>query len=157
VGAARPTQAMKSMALVAMLVLGLTSGAEAQVGIRSGVAQLTLVARSAPQASIRTIEPIRHTARARGIIEASTTIGLSANSGYRLVVRSTGSATSRIWVLDANGVYQELTGTSSVTVAGDVRGGQLESQVRYRVEAPERGELADPLPVRYEIAINPTL
>jgi hypothetical protein len=137
--------------------MALSQAAQAQVGIRSGSAQLTLIARSAPHASIRTVEPARQIGRSGTLVEASTLVRWSANTGHRLLVRG-GAPASRIWVQDLNGVYQELTGASSVTVARHQHGGgQWERQVRYRVEASGNGELAGPLQVQYEIAVNPAI
>jgi hypothetical protein len=86
-------------------------------------------------------------------------VRMSANTGYQLVARGTGAASSRIWVRAASGEFQELTAGSSVTVARDTHcAGQWEREVRYRIEGSDSnddGSLA--LPVRYEIAINPTM
>lgn len=51
--------------------------------------------------------------------ETSVAVRLSANTGYQLIVRGTGSPTSRVWVRATNGEFQELTAGSSVTVARD--------------------------------------
>ena len=142
-------------ALVILLLLGMTQAAHAQVGIRSGVAQVSLTARSLPQVSIPAVEPARQISRSGTLVEASTTVRWNANAGSRLMVRG-GTSTNRIWVQDVNGEYQELTGAAPVTVARDRNGaGQREREVRYRVEVRENSELATPLPVLYEIAINP--
>lgn len=143
--------------LVLILLFGLAQTAAAQVGSKSGVAQVTLMARSLPQGSIRDIAPTRQIGRIGTIVEVSTVVRWSANTGYRLMVRS-GIPALRIWVQGVNGDYQELTGGSSVTVARDQHGaGQWEREVRYRVEVSENGELTGPLPVRYEIAVNPAI
>jgi hypothetical protein len=139
-----------------ILVLG-SSPVAAQVGLQSGVAQVALIARTAPGGSIRAVEPPRQTGRAGRIVEASAVVQWSANTGYRLLVRG-GVPTYRVWVQDLNGEYQELTGAASVTVARGQHGaGQWERVVRYRIELPENAELTGPLPLRYEIAINPSI
>jgi hypothetical protein len=143
--------------LMGLLLMGLAQNADAQVGIRSEVAQMTLTARSVPQGLIRAVEPARQIGRNGTTIEATMMVRLSANTGYRLAVRG-GLTANRIWVRDVNGVYQELTGTSSVTVARNQHGaGEWEREVRYRVAVSEEKELSESLPVRYELAIDPTI
>jgi hypothetical protein len=133
-------------------------GAEAQVGLSSGMAQVALVARIAPRGSIQGVSAQRETGRVGTLREASVTVRMSANTGYQLMVRGTGAPTSRIWVQAANGEFQELTAGSSVTVAQDThRAGQWEREVRYRIEAQDSEDNGSALPVRYEIAINPTM
>jgi hypothetical protein len=122
------------------------------------MAQVTLVARIAPRGAIQMAGRTRETNRAGVIREASAVVRLSANTGYRLLVRGTGSPKSRIWVRDADGKFQELTAGSSVTVAHTARAaGQCEREVHYRIEMTESGAPLTPLPVRYEMAINPSL
>ena len=142
--------------LVALLVAPLQS-ADAQQGLGSGLAQVTLIARSAPQGSIRAVEPARQIGRNGTIIEATMMVRLSANTGYRLAVRG-GLPANRTWVRDVNGVYQELTGAAAVTVARHQHGaGEWEREVHYRVEMPEEKELSESLSVRYELALDPAL
>lgn len=139
------------------LLLVLPQTAEAQQGIRSGLAQVTLIAHSAPQGSIRAVEPARQISRNGTIIEATMMVRLSANTGYRLAVRG-GAPGKRIWVRDVNGAYQELTGASAVTVARHQRGaGEWEREVRYRVEVSGNDELSELLPVRYDLALDPAI
>jgi hypothetical protein len=143
--------------LVGLLLVAPAQTVDAQQGIRSGVAQVTLIARSAPQGSIRAVEPARQIGRNGTIIEATMVVRLSANTGYRLIVRG-GLPAPRIWVRDVKGVYQELTGASAVTVGRRQHGaGEWEGEVRYRVETSGKRELSEPLPVRYELAIDPTI
>ena len=143
--------------LVGLVLAAPLQSAEAQQGIRSGLAQVTLIARSAPQGLIRAVEPARQTGRNGTTIEATMMVRLSANTGYRLAVRG-GPPANRIWVRDVNGVYQELTGASAVTVARHQHGaGEWEGEVHYRVEVPEEKELSESLSVRYELALDPAL
>jgi hypothetical protein len=143
--------------LMGLLLMGLAQNADAQVGIRSEVAQMTLTARSVPQGLIRAVEPARQIGRNGTTVEATMLVRFSANTGYRLVVRS-GIPANRIWVRDVNGVYQELTGASVVTVARQQHGaGELESEVSYRVELSGKRDLSESLPVHYELAIIPTM
>jgi hypothetical protein len=143
--------------LVGLLLVGLARNADAQVGIRSEVAQVTLLARSVPQGSIRAVEPARQIGRSGPTVDATMLVRSSANTGYRLLVRSEVPA-HRIWVRDVNGVYQELTGASVVTVARHRHGaGERESEVLYRLEMSGTRELSESLPVHYELAIDPTM
>jgi hypothetical protein len=143
--------------LVGLLLVAPAQSANAQEGIRSGLAQVTLMARSAPRGSIRSVEPARQIGRKGTMIEATMLVRVSANTGYRLAVRS-GIPANRIWVRDVNGVYQELTRASVVTVARGPHGaGEWEGEVRYRVEMSATRELSESLAVRYELAIDPSL
>lgn len=136
-----------------------SSVAEAQVGLTSGMAQVALVARIPPRGSIEQVSSHRQTAATGTMREFSVTVRLSANTGYRLIVRGMGVPTSPIWVRSADGTYQELRSGTSVTVARDSHcAGQWQREVRYRTEVTDSGdENPRALPVRYEIAIDPTL
>lgn len=153
------SQTVRTLAAIGMAVLATPRVAESQVGLTSGMAQVALVARIAPRGSIQGVGPQRETGQAGSVRESSVTVRFSSNTGYRLMVRTSGAPTSRIWVRAANGEFQELTAGSSVTVARDAHcAGQWEREVRYRTDSGEQsgGGLGE-LPVRYEIAINPTL
>jgi hypothetical protein len=90
--------------------------------------------------------------------EAATTLRLSSNSGYQLIVRGVPGSTSRVWVQSSTGEFVELTAGASVTVAHDAPGlGETLRDVHFRFLAPASGDTLPPLPVRYDIAINPTL
>ena len=132
---------------------------EAQVGLTSSMAQVALVARSAPRGSIQGVSAPRETGRSGSVQEASVTVRLSANTGHQLIVRGTGAPSSRIWVRAVNGEFQELTAGSSVTVARNGHSaGQWDREVQYRIETPDAADInQQALPVRYEIAINPTM
>ena len=137
------------------VILGLPGVAQGQVGITSGLTQVALVAHVAPRGSIQGVSAERETSRMGALREASVTVRMSANTGYRLIVRSAGASTSRIWVKSTTGEFQELTAGSSVTVARDTHtAGQLEREVQYRIESAGN---SNSLPVRYEIAISPQL
>ena len=153
VGASRQVLVRTVVALG--IVLALPGVAQSQVGIRSGVAQIALVAHIAPRGSIQGVSAERETGRMGSVREASVMVRVAANTGYQLVVRGTAAAASRIWVRGVNGEFQELTAGSSVTVArGTQTAGEWDREVQYRIESA--GDL-NTLPVRYEIAINPTL
>jgi hypothetical protein len=160
-GAARRIMSLgkQTVALVGLLVLGSAQAAEGQVGLTSGMAQVTLVARIAPRGSIQAVGAQRETARQGTVREVSVTVGLSANTGYQLIVRGTAVPASRVWVRSATGEYQELTSGTSVTVARDTRcAGQWQREVQYRIETSDAaGSELQNLPVRYEIAINPVM
>jgi hypothetical protein len=151
-------QMMRTGAAVATLLLANPRVSQGQVGLTSGMAQVTLAARIPLRGSIQSLGEGRETGRVGAIREASMKVTLSANTGYRLIVRPSGVPTSRVWVRAATGEFQELTPGSSITVARDAHcAGQWEREVQYRIEMPEGAEALGPLPVRYEISINPTM
>jgi hypothetical protein len=153
VGASRQVL-VRTMAALGV-VLALPGVAQSQVGISSNVAQIALVAHVAPRGSIQGVSAERETGRMGSVREASVMVRVAANTGYQLVVRGTPVADSHIWVRGANGEFQELTAGSSVTVArGAHAAGEWDREVQYRIESA--GDL-NSLPVRYELAINPTL
>jgi hypothetical protein len=141
--------------LTLAVVLPLPRVAQSQVGITSRLTQVALVAHVAPRGSIQAVSATRETGRVGGLRATSATVSISANTGYRLVVRAAGVPTSRIWVRAVSGEFQELTAGSSITVArGAHTAGQTEREVQYRLESAGS---ETSLPVRYEIAISPQL
>lgn len=144
----------------AAAMLALLSGPKlaAQAGLSTGVAQIALVARSAPQAAIQRVSPALETGRNGSTKEVSVSVGLAANTGYRLVVVGTPAANgSRLWVRGVDGEFQELTPGTAVTVARDGRiAGTSEREVSYRTETSVPDGMK-PLPVRYEIRVEPTI
>lgn len=148
---------LQSLAALAAMLLG-TQPLEAQVGLTSGTAQVTLIARIPPHGAIQAVSPERETRRVGAIRELSVRVRLSANIGYQLRVHRSGGASPRTWVRTAHGDFQELTAVGPVTVARDRHcAGQCEREVQYRIEIPEGVDVAEALPVRYEIAISPTM
>lgn len=140
------------------LLIAAPRGAQGQVGITSGMAQVALVARIAPRGSIQGVSAQRETTTGT-LRNGSVTVNVSANSGYQLRVRGTAASASRIWVRAVSGEFQEVKAGSAVTVAKDAQcAGQWEREVQYRIES-QNGEAGTsaPLPVLYEIAISPTL
>jgi hypothetical protein len=140
------------------LLIAAPGGAHGQVGISSGLAQVALVARIAPRASIQGVSAQQETAMGTRR-DGSVTVSMSANSGYQLRVRATAASAARIWVRAANGEFQEVKVGSAVTVAKDAQcAGQWEREVQYRIEGQAGGAAPSaPLPVLYEIAVSPTL
>ncbi len=140
--------------LVASGILTFPQPAQGQVGITSGLTQVALVAPVPTQASIRQ-GASRETGRIGGLREASASVSVLVNTGYRLVVKAAGVPSSRIWIRAASGEFQELTANSSITVVeGTQSVGRSEREIQYRIDSV--GDDAS-LPVRYEIAINPQL
>ena len=91
-------------------------------------------------------------------MEAVTTVRLSSNAGYRLMVRGLEGSTSRVWVRSSRGEFVLLTAGISVAVARATRGSAEALQdVYFRFEAPVSGSTPPPLPVRYELAIDPAI
>jgi hypothetical protein len=141
--------------LIAFGMLVFPRAARAQVGTPSGAAHVALVAHVATRASIQGVSGDRVTGRVGGLRKASATVRISANTGYRLIVRGTGAPSSRVWVRAVTGEFQELTDGSSVTVAQGAYGAvESEREIQYRIEAAGKEQS---LPVRYEMAISPQL
>jgi hypothetical protein len=91
-------------------------------------------------------------------MEAVTTVRLSSNAGYRLIVRGLEGDSAQVWVRSITGEFVRLTPGTSVAVAGAARGSKETLQdVYFRLEAPVGGGTLPPLPVGYELAIDPTI
>jgi hypothetical protein len=91
-------------------------------------------------------------------MEAVTTVRLSSNAGYRLMVRGLEDDSAQVWVRSITGEFVRLTAGSSVSVAGAPSGSKETLQdVYFRFEAPDSGGTLPPLPVGYELAIDPTI
>jgi hypothetical protein len=133
----------------------------AQVGLTSGLAQVTLVARVAPRASIEGVGPALEVGSQGTLRELSVAVGVAANTGFRLVVLRTDAEAMvpgqapLLWVRGVNGDYQLLGHDRPIVVVREgPTAGQTEREVHYRVET------RDWLPsvaVRYEIVIDPEL
>jgi hypothetical protein len=150
-----------------LLFLGLTATSVvpdvlvAQVGITSGLAQVALVARSAPRGAIGRIGAQSERAVGGAIREFSVPVQVSANTAYRLLVirtRPTGATSGpavQVLVRAADGEFKALEAGSPVVVArGKHQAGERHHEIVYRLQANDH---APALPVRYEIAINPQL
>jgi hypothetical protein len=106
----------------------------------------------------------RDTGRQGSLREARVAVSMTANVGYRVIVRGTGATkspgsgpTGRIWVLGADGRFHELGGGTAVTVMRVHAAGESEREIVYRIEdSPDTGSV-HPLPVRYDLAVNPVL
>ena len=161
-----PVLGMIARRLAALGILAVAGPAtlQAQVGLASALVQVALIARSAPRASINQVGPSKETGRQGNVREAVVKVGLSANTGYRLVVVGTGPVSSnaapasRVWVRAENGRFEELRSGSAVTV---VRGhhavGEWEAEVSFRSDPSESGEGPHLLPVRYEVRVDPAI
>ena len=145
------------LALIGLSLPAFSAGLQAQVGLSSSVAQVALVAHAEPRGSIQAVGAERETARAAGVRQVSVTLRLSANTGYQLLVRGSGTTGTRVWVGAADGTFQELKAGNAVVVARGSHFDQRERAVQYRIESLEGSDAAEPLPVRYELAINPTM
>lgn len=152
-------QVIRRFATVTVLALASVPDLGAQVGLSSGIAQVGLVARIAPRAAIQQVSPGIETGRHGAGKELSVSVRLLANTGYRLVVVGTETTTgSRLWVRGADGEFQEIRSGTAVTVVRDARSaGEWEREVGFRTEGGTVDGAGDPLPVRYEMVINPTI
>lgn len=147
---------------VGVLALGGAAPLQAQVGLTSGAARITLIARVAPGASVAAVTPARETARRAGSIDQTVGVRLSVNTSYRLMVVGTAPANSqaeparRLWVQAENGPFVEVRSGAGVTVARGPHAVAEEAKVVFRREA-ELTEASRVLPVRYEVRIDPTI
>jgi hypothetical protein len=123
-----------------------------QVGMRSTMASVQLLATAAPRGSIDMVgEPV--TTSRGGARESIVTLQGSANTAFYIVVR--GSSGAKISVQDKDHAFHDLERDLPVTVVQRARcDGSWESEVRYRVESPENTEPVL-LPVRYEMVLVP--
>jgi hypothetical protein len=133
---------------------------QAQVGLSSGLAQVVLVARSAPHGSIGSVGAAVERANQGSIREVLVPVRISCNSSYRLTVIRTDvvdSSSSKIWVRSAGGEFQRLERGASVLVVqrGNSGGGNVD--VQYRMEKGSGSGGIQAPPVRYELAITPQL
>ncbi|MGZ8391708.1 MAG: hypothetical protein ACXWWK_02585 [Gemmatimonadales bacterium] len=161
-----PAPGMISRSLTALGILALVGPAalQAQTGLASGSARIALIARVLPRVSVDGVSSARETARQGNVREETVTVRLSANTGYRLVAVGTPPSGSqvgpapRLWVRAENGRFEEVRSGAVVTVARSQHAvGECESEVSFRREAPESVEGRQPLPVRYELRIDPTI
>ena len=152
--------------LAVLLAMGLAwgSNAQAQVGLASREARVTLVASAPPRAAMTTVGAPRLIAVHGSVREAAVTVGLSSNHGYRLVVRGTGrpqaagsEPSPRIWVRGVDGKFQELGIGSRITVVQGGRHGKSDPEIVYRIESSGAELEIRSLPVQYEIAVTPVL
>lgn len=151
--------------LATLGILALAPAAlQAQVGLASGSARITLIARAAPRASVNGVSLAQETARQGSLREGTVKVSLAANTGYRLVavgtapVSSNDQSASRVWVRAENGRFEELKPGTAVTVArGHHADAASEPEVSFRSETSASGEGSQALPVRYEVRIDPTI
>jgi hypothetical protein len=137
--------------------LALAGSVEAQVGISSGAAPVTLVANAPLQGSLEGLVIQPGIGLPNQEHSGTITLRVSANSGYRLVVRGGGELPpdARIWVRSVSGEFQEVMQGSSVVVADDAHpAGIEERRVEYRIQGAGDETV---LPVRYELQINPAI
>jgi len=154
----------RRLAALGILAVAGPAAVQAQVGLTSGTVQVALIARVAPRASVNGVGVLRETARAGLFSEGTVKVGLSANTGYHLVVVGTApvgsrtDAASRLWVRAQDGRFEEIKPGAAVTV---LRGHHAiagsEPEVSFRSQTSASGEGSQALPVRYEIRIDPTI
>jgi hypothetical protein len=139
-------------------ILGLSQSAQAQVGLASSVAQITLVARAAPGGRLPDLDRIREIRRGRGIREGAATLRFSTNTAYRLIARRLANSGSRVWVRSAKGEYQELRADAPVTVLVQETPAQdMNWELQFRQETTDRSGPTAALPIRYDLVISPSL
>lgn len=150
--------------VVGVLALGSAAPLQAQVGLASGAAHITLIARVVPGASVVEVAPAPGTARRGGSKDKTVGIRLSANTSYRLMVvgtapeRSQAEPARRLWVRAENGRFEEVRSGAAVTVVRGRRAvAEWEAEVSFRSETSASGHDTDVLPVRYEIRVEPAI
>jgi len=147
---------------VGVLALGGAAPLQAQIGLVSGAARITLIARVAPGVSVAAVTLARETARRAGSMDHTVGVRLSVNTSYRLMVVGTAAANSqaeparRLWVQAENGSFVEIRSGAAVTVARGQHAVAEEAKVVFR-SAAESVEGSQVLPVRYEVRIDPTI
>ena len=152
------TTTRRLIAIIGVAALCFSPVAEAQVGLSSGLAPVTLLARRSPEGSLPTFGTARELSRHGSVREILATVHITTNSGYRLVVRRSPGAAARVWVRSMGGEFQELSSESPITVDRDgVGGGTLQRDVYFRVDGPGSNGSLGPLPVFYDLVISPTL
>ncbi len=141
--------------LVAMALMSppVGAGLQAQVGLSSGVTQVSLVVRVPSQATMPAVSAQREIGRRGELREAAVRIHLQANSGYRLRARGNSGSTSRVWIHVANDDYQELIPGRTVTLPPD-RHDSSEREVRYLTDGSTS---AAGLPVHFDLVIDPVI
>jgi hypothetical protein len=145
------------IAVLGVTALCFSQVAEAQVGLTSGLAQVTLVARRSPEGALPAVGLSRELGRRGSVREAVATVRITANAGYRLVVRHAPGTDARVWVTSMDGELQEVTRDSSVTVDRGRGGDELEREVHIRVDGPGSNTSPGSLPVFYDLVMSPTL
>jgi hypothetical protein len=152
-------------ALVIAIFLTSASVAEAQVGLASRESRVTLIAHIGSGAAMPVVGSPRVLAVRGSVLELAVTVRLSSKGGYRLLVHGTAGQrqpspqiSPRIWVQGIDGNFHELREGTAVTVAHDERpAGELDREVRYRLEHSNTSSETATLPVRYEIAVKPVI
>lgn len=135
------------------------SALQAQIGLASAPARITLVVHSEPRAMISSVGAPALQSSEGALRELSVPVKLSANTGYRLLVVGSypGGNGARISVRAEDGEFQALQPGRPVPVArGNHTGGEIAVEVFYRVESGGMDD-AGTLPVRYEIVMAPRL
>ena len=151
------TRLFRSGSVTVMAVLAISAKAAAQVGLSSQIQSIGLVVRVPEQASFQQLAPSEETVSGT-IRESSVRVRLSASNGYRLVVRGVGPEAARVSVRSVDGVYQPLLDDAPVTVGHYAKAdGELEQEVEYRSESGGASAAGTPLPVRYEVLVDPIL
>ena len=151
--------------LVALGILAVTPSAlQAQVGLASGAADIALIVRVAPRASISGVSSTEEPVRRDNLREETVKVRLAANTSYRLMVVGTAPPSSkaepapRLWVRSEKGSFEELRSGAAVTV---LRGRHAvagwEPEVSFRREGSKSVDRPQVLPVRYEVRIDPTI
>jgi hypothetical protein len=150
-----PASARVCKLLVAMALLSpsVGTGLQAQVGLSSGVSQISLMVRAPSHAAMPAVSVHRQIGRRGDLREAALRIHLLANSSYRLVARGNVGSTSRVWVQVANDDYQELIPGKSVALPG-TRRGSSEREIHYLTDG---GTSSAELPLHFELVVDPII
>jgi hypothetical protein len=143
--------------LLAATFFAAARSASAQVGLSSGTQRVALLARVPARASFQEVISLQEKASS-ALRETSVRVRLAANTGYRLIVRGAQPTGARLWVRAADGRFHELVAGTPVTVARNANGtGDWEQEVHYRIQSEVARQPQAPLPVRYEVAVDPAL
>lgn len=150
--ARRPVRVCRLLVALALISYGTGTNLQAQVGISSGAARVSLVVRAGTHASMPALSAPREIGRRGELREAAIRIHLLANRGYHLVARSNAGSMSRVWIHMADDEYQELVPGRAVTLPRDER--RPEREVRYMTDGSTAS--AD-LPMHFELVLDPVI
>ena len=147
----------RTTVLLAVILLAAAQSGSAQVGLASGTQQVALVARVPARAALQEVISLRDKVSG-SIRETSVRVRLAANTGYSLIVRHAQTSGSRLWVRTDDGRFHELVAGTPITVARNAPGNEeCEQEVQYRLESEDARVTQAPLPVRYEVVVDPAL
>jgi hypothetical protein len=141
--------------LTAMALMGHLGGAElqAQVGVSSALAEVSLAVRAPLRAGVPRVSAPRVIGRRGDLSEAAVSLDLPVNSRYRLVASRNVGSNSRVWLHVGDEDYEELIPGRAITLPPERRASS-EREVRYVIEGSTSSA---ELPLRFDLVIDPVI